>query len=59
MEVHPDEGADVPDIIMLERSGAQRRTMFAVEAKHVVLQLGVCNVLVVTCCELYTVPALP
>lgn len=33
MQVHLDEGADVPAIIMLERSGVHRRTLFAIEAK--------------------------
>ncbi len=33
VEVHLEEAADVPDIIMLERSGADRRTLFAAEAK--------------------------
>ena len=31
--MQPDEGGAVPDIVMLERHGAVRRVLFALEAK--------------------------
>ena len=33
VEVHPDEGDDVPDVVTRERHGAVRRVLFALEAK--------------------------
>ncbi|KAL3131822.1 hypothetical protein ABBQ38_007536 [Trebouxia sp. C0009 RCD-2024] len=33
VEMHPDEGHDVPDIVMLEKRGAVRHVLFALKAK--------------------------
>ncbi|KAL3152890.1 hypothetical protein ABBQ38_012197 [Trebouxia sp. C0009 RCD-2024] len=52
-QVHLDEGADVPAIIMLERSGVHRRTLFAIEAKTKFCLKDLHTVNVATVCTLF------